>query len=105
MKNQKISAPLFQSLTRPILLLGGERENIILLAYISMSLCTAGRDFLSVALALIVWFAGIIASKIGAKVDPWATKVFLRSLEYRDFYHAREKINTPHCVLKRSRKI
>jgi type IV secretion system protein VirB3 len=97
--------PLLQSLTRPILLLGGERENIILLACLALSLCTVGRDVLSVGLAIVLWTVGIIASKWTAKTDPWATKIFLRSLLYRDFYSAREKINTPPCVLKRSRKI
>lgn len=102
---QKTSTPLLQGLTRPILLLGGERENIILLACLSLSLCTVGRDVLSLVLAILIWAIGIIASKWAAKIDPWATKIFLRSLLYRDFYHAREKINTPPCVLKRGRKI
>jgi type IV secretion system protein TrbD len=105
MINQKTSTPLFQSLTKPILLLGGERENIILLACLSLSLCTVGRDIVSLVLALIIWTIGIIASKLMAKIDPWATKVFLRSLLYQDFYPAREKINTPRSILKRSRKI
>ena len=105
MMNRKVCTPFLQSLTRPILILGGERENIILLACISLSLVTAGRDFLSLILGLLIWTVGVIASKLTAKVDPWATKIFLRSLLYQDFYNARERINTPNCVLKRSRKI
>jgi type IV secretion system protein TrbD len=105
MTNQKMCTPILQSLTKPILLLGGERENVILLACLSLSLCTAGRDFLSLILALSIWIIGIISSKLTAKIDPWATKVFLRSLLYRDFYNARERINTPNCILKRNRKI
>jgi len=105
MIDQKTRTPLLQSLTRPILLLGGERENVILLACISLSLCTVGRDMVSLILAILVWLIGIMASKLTAKIDPWATKVFLRSLLYRDFYHARERINTPSSVLKRSRKV
>jgi hypothetical protein len=46
-----------------------------------------------------------MASKWSAKKDPWAAKVFVKSLLYRDYYHAREKIRTPPCVIKRSRKI
>jgi hypothetical protein len=38
-------------------------------------------------------------------VDPWATKIFIKSLQYQGFYAAREKINTPRCVIKRSRKL
>jgi len=105
MINQKISIPLLQSLTKPILLLGGERENVILLACISLSLCTAGRDFVSLILAILIWTVGIVVSKMIAKIDPWATKVFLRSLLYQDFYHARERMNTPKSSIKRNRKI
>jgi type IV secretion system protein VirB3 len=105
MANQKIIIPLLQSLTRPILLLGGERENVILLACLSLGLCAAGRDIVSLILAILVWTIGIIISKLTAKMDPWATKVFLRSLLYRDFYNARERINTPKSILKRTRKI
>ena len=105
MTNRKSKTPLLQSLTRPILLLGGERENVILLACISLSLCTVGRDVVSVALAVLIWIVGIITSKLTAKVDPWATKIFIRSLLYRDFYHARERIITPPCILKRNRKL
>ncbi len=103
--NQRVSTPLLQSLTKPILLLGGERENVILLACLSLSLTTVGRDFLSLGLAILIWVIGIIASKLMAKNDPWSTKIFLRSIQYRDFYHAREKINTPQSVIKRARRI
>lgn len=105
MANQKTSTPILQSLTRPILLLGGERENVILLACLSLSLCTVGRDLLSLILAIVIWFIGIIASKLMAKTDPWATKIFVRSLQYQSFYYARERINTPSSVIKRTRRI
>jgi len=105
MIDRKTRTPLLQSMTKPILLLGGERENVIILACIALSLCTAGRDLLSLIMAIVIWCIGLIVSKISAKTDPWATKVFLRSLLYRDFYHAREKINTPGSIPKRSRKI
>ena len=105
MINRKNSTPLLQSLTKPILLMGAERENIILLACLSLTVCTVGRDVISLMLALFIWIIGIIVSKLSAKIDPWATKVFLRSLLYRDFYTAREKINTPKSVSKRNRKI
>jgi len=105
MLNQKETTPLLQSLTKPILILGGERENIVLLACLCLSLCSVGRDVLSLILAIVIWFIGVIASKLTAKKDPWATKIFLRSLAYQDFYYARERINTPKCGLKRSRKI
>jgi type IV secretory pathway TrbD component len=78
MINQKISTPLLQSLTRPILILGGERENIILLACLSLGLCVAGRDILSLILALLIWSIGIIASKLTAKIANSAESGLLR---------------------------
>ena len=56
-------------------------------------------------LSMLLWGIGLIISKLAARIDPWATKVFLKSLLYRDFYNAREKINTPSCVLMRARKL
>lgn len=103
MANSKKITPLFQSLTRPILILGGERENVILIACLSLMLWTAGRDVISIVLAIVVWTAGVIISKVVAKADPWATKVFLKSIQYQDFYPAREKIVTPNSVIKRKR--
>jgi len=105
MVNQKKVTPLFQSLTRPILMMGGERENIIMSASISMMLAVSGRDFLAVGLAIIIWLTGLFASKIVARIDPWATKIFIKSLQYQDFYPAREKINTPSSIVKRNRSV
>lgn len=84
-------------------MLGGERENIIISACVALMLWTAGRDILAIILALLIWFTGLITSKIVARIDPWATKVFIKSLGYQDFYPAREKINTPNAVIKRKR--
>ncbi|MBF0511413.1 MAG: VirB3 family type IV secretion system protein [Candidatus Omnitrophica bacterium] len=105
MKNVKKLTTVYQSLTRPILLIGAERENVILLACVCLSLCTVGRDVLSLSLALLVWTVGLILSKISARHDPWGTKVFIRSLSYRDYYPAREKMITPSCVIRRKRNI
>ena len=85
-------------------MMGGERENIILLACLSMVICSTGRDFFSICIAIVVWIVGFLVSKMAAKADPWGTKVFLKSLQYQDFYPAREKTNTPKCVIKRKRE-
>jgi type IV secretory pathway TrbD component len=105
MSNQKKVTPLFQCFTRPMLMMGGERENIIIITCLSLMLWTAGRDVLSGALALVVFGVGFFVSKIAAKNDPWATKVYINSLQYQDFYPAREKVNTPKCVIKRKRDL
>jgi type IV secretory pathway TrbD component len=84
---------------------GGERENIIICACIVMMLAVSGRDLFAAGLAIICWLAGLVASKIVARIDPWATKVFIRSLQYQDFYPARERINTPSSIVNRNRSV
>jgi type IV secretory pathway TrbD component len=105
MANLKKVTPLFQSFTRPMLMMGGERENIILVTCLSLMIWTCGRDILAGLLAAVIFVAGFLTSKMVAKNDPWATKVFIRSLQYQDFYPAREKKNTPNCVIKRKREL
>lgn len=95
MKDLKRATPVFQSLTRPILMLGGERENIIITVFIAGSVWFAGKDWFSLALAAGVWVAGLFISRLAARQDPWQTKVFLRSSRYASFYPAREKLDTP----------
>jgi len=85
-------------------MMGAERENVILLACVCLMLVNAGRDFVSVVLAILIWTSGLIFSRVMAKKDPWATKVYINSLQYQDFYPAREKLNTPKCVIKRKRE-
>jgi type IV secretion system protein TrbD len=105
MKSHKQIAPLYQGMTRPILLMGGERENIIILGAMAGMLCSAGKDVPSTLIAALLFFPGVLISKVVAKTDPWATKIFIKSLQYQGFYPAREKINTPKNIIKRSRKI
>ena len=95
MKDQKRSTPVFQSLTRPILMFGGERENIIIIVFISGTVWFAGKDWFALGIAAGVWVIGLFASRVAAKQDPYQTKVFLKSSRYESFYPAREKLITP----------
>ncbi len=87
--------PVFQSLTNPLLIMGGERETILLIGFLSASTWIIGQDLVSLLIALTIWIVGVITARVMAKTDPSATKVFLKSLRYRDFYSAREKLITP----------
>ena len=95
MKDLKRSTPVFQSLTRPILMFGGERENIIIIVFIAGTVWFAGKDWFALGLTALVWVIGLFISRVVAKQDPYQTKVFLKSSRYETFYGAREKLITP----------
>lgn len=99
MTDFKASTPVFQSLTRPILMLGGERENIIIIVFISGAVWFAGKDWFALGLAAAVWVVGLFISRVAAKQDPWQTKVFLKSSRYELFYPARERLITPPRII------
>jgi len=46
----------------------------------------------------------VSCKQVAAKIDPWATKIFLRSLSYGIFTAAPGKAHTPQSIIKRSRK-
>ncbi|MFH0754237.1 MAG: conjugal transfer protein TrbD [Candidatus Omnitrophota bacterium] len=95
MKDLKRSTPVFQSLTRPILILGGERENIIIIVFIAGAVWFSGKDWIALGIAAVVWVIGVFISRVAAKQDPYQTKVFLKSTRYESFYPARERLITP----------
>ncbi len=101
MQDIKRTVPVFQSLTRPILMLEGERENIIIIIFIAGAVWFAGKDWFAMGIAALVWVLGLFMSRVAAKHDPYQTKIFLRSSRYETFYPARERLITP----SRSRKL
>lgn len=94
MADLKKTIPIFQSLTRPILMFGGERENIIIVVFVAGAVWFAGKDWFALGLASLIWGAGLILSRWAAKQDPYQTKIYLRSSRYESFYPAREKLGT-----------
>lgn len=87
--------PVHQSLVQPVLVAGAERELTILMGFLAAIIWVAGKDLISIGLALLTWFIGNGLSRMAAKEDPQRIKVFFRHIKYRDFYPATEKINAP----------
>ena len=94
-KTEKIIIPIHQSLINPVLYAGAERELTIVIAFSSLIIWIAGKDFVSVILALAFWFIGILLARMAAHVDPQLTKILIRHLRYQDYYPATEKIDAP----------
>ena len=82
------------SLSRPQLLLGGDRELVILSGLASAMVAVSVMTFLSFVTAFVA-FGAIVAvlAKIG-KVDPMMKKVYARHLQYRGFYPAKSGVTS-----------
>jgi len=84
--------PIHQSLHRPELVLGGEREPVMLSSLLSiLTGITGAASFtvLPVVGAVLFYFGMVLILRRMAKADPMMTKVWLRHVKYRHYYAAR----------------
>ena len=84
---------LHRSLTKPILLGGGERELVILLwVFVIALIFGAGIRPLSLFVGLLVGVGGQFGLIKAAQMDPQWFAVYRRSLKYRDYYPAHSHV-------------
>jgi type IV secretion system protein VirB3 len=83
--------PFYRVLYRPSLVLGGEREPVLLMLVIAVGLAISGMNLISFIIATIIWFGSIAGFRLMAKADPHMTRVYLRQLGYGAYYPARSR--------------
>ncbi len=92
MKDDIRSVPIHQSLTRPELVMGGEREPVMgstLFAGITAFEGIVQHEWVAVLLAGTFWFVCIFALRRMAKADPMMSRVWGRYMQYQSVYSAR----------------
>lgn len=95
----KQHVPIHASLTRPVLMAGGERMPTIILITLVLSIMVGAipggivtMDFLFACLAGgFLWVIGINILRSLAKADPQMIALYLRHIKYRSFYPATQK--------------
>ena len=92
------STPIRRSLVRPLLLLGGDRELVLLSGRLSGALIFTSMTWFSAAYGLLLWFGGLAILRGMAKADPLMRNVYLRHRLYRKYYPPR---STPWRVNRR----
>lgn len=80
------SVPLHQSLLRPMLLLGAERELILALGIVAGVFIVSLFQLWAAIFGLILWAVGAWVLTRAANFDPQLSKTFGRSLRYRKLY-------------------
>jgi len=87
--------PFHESANRPQLLMGGDRELILVSAILAAMLVFAVMKWWSIIAGLILWLITVGVLVRMAKVDPLLRHVYIRHIRYRGFYPAKSRMSAP----------
>jgi len=79
---------IHRSLIRLVLLMGAERELVLITGIIAAVLVLSLERPFFALLGVILWIVGLAALQRAAKVDPEISRVYLRHLRYCPYYAA-----------------
>lgn len=92
MERPNFSVPIHQSLTRPQMMMGCDRELYILLIFFSVifigPIGLMKKHYFMVIIGVILWLFGTFTLRHMAKLDPRMKVLFSRSLRYDTEYTA-----------------
>ena len=78
--------PLYRALHRPNLILGGEREPMIIVLFVSVALLVLAMNVYAFIVGLLFLFGSVYGLRQMAKHDPFMSKVFFQQLFFRKYY-------------------
>jgi len=84
---------IHQSANRPNLLLGGDRELVLVMVMIAGGLAFSLASWWGVGLAAALWVASMGALQRMGKADPLLRPIYLRHIRYMDFYPAKSGLH------------
>lgn len=87
MKNLR-QTPIYRSLNRPNIIMGCEREPILLTGVLVGTLLFVTTSIISVIMGLMIWSFCFFALRKMAKTDPQMSKIYIRHIRYRRYYPA-----------------
>ena len=90
--------PFHESANRPNLLLGGDREMVLVFAILAAMLVFAVMKWWSVVGGVVLWLTAVgVLARMG-KVDPLLRQVYIRHIRYRNFYPAKSRLDGPETT-------
>jgi len=84
---------IHQSANRPNLLLGGDRELVLVMVMIAGGLAFSLASWWGIGLAAALWVGSMAALQRMGKADPLLRRVCLRHIRYVDFYLAKSGLH------------
>jgi type IV secretion system protein VirB3 len=80
---------IHQSANRPNMLLGADRELVLLSAMLSAALTFVIATWWGILLGVILWVAAVAVLQRMGKADPLLRPVYARHVKYQPFYGAK----------------
>ena len=90
-----------QSMLRPMLVLGGERELVMASGMIAAILALAFGDIVLVAIGVAFWLVILVILQRMAKHDPQLSRVYVRHLNKKVYYPAQAHASALEPELKK----
>jgi type IV secretion system protein TrbD len=84
---------IHKSANRPNLLLGGDRELVLVMVMIAGGLAFSLAAWWGIGLAAVLWVGAMGALQRMGKADPLLRPVYLRHIRYGDFYPAKSGLH------------
>lgn len=91
------ATPIHESLNRPILMMGGERNLVLMLAILAGMFIFSLAKLWAAAVGIVLWVIGQWALSRAATYDPQLSKTGTRLVKYRRFYPSRA---TPYAKIR-----
>jgi type IV secretion system protein TrbD len=86
---------IHQSANRPNLLLGADRELVLVTVMVCGGLVFSLASWWGIAVTAVLWIGAIAALQRMAKADPLLRHVLLRHIRYSAFYPAKSGLRAP----------
>lgn len=84
--------PIHLSLIRPVLLLGAERELVLISGILAAVLVLSIERLLFTVVGVVFWALSVAALQRAAKFDPQLCQVYVRHTRYRAYYAAQSRV-------------
>jgi type IV secretory pathway TrbD component len=94
MNDRPRTIPIHASLIRPILLMGAERELVLVSAIIAAVLVMSLERLIFTVAGVVFWGLSLAILQRAAKADPQFSRVYLRHTRYRAYYAAQSWAST-----------
>lgn len=99
-QDDDISAPLHESLNRPMLMMGGERNLVLMLMVVSGVFIFSLHAVWAAVVGIALWMIGQFALTRAGRYDPQLSKTGARSLKQQRYYPASASPYAPHRQIK-----
>jgi len=75
-----------RALSRPNLLMGADRELVLLTGLVSIILIFVVLTWYAALFGMAIWLVAVAALRMMAKADPLMRRVYLRHVSYKAYY-------------------